>query len=516
MFDELPTEVWHFRRGDMTDLSGNLPNVSHALYCPKVLASGFEAHAKRGQTIWKNKYEFDPSAQTNRNLALPVWQLWNREGFQRVPPGTDMAQEAEWHPSLRPVLERGNVWISPGRSKMRRTDGSVENGFWFVFNLFKLDQTQAAWRLRDESEAERVKRHAGFRAAESLGILAAFISTDRMVEESYNGPQAPRRLHVRLYASRKPTAETLLNPETRPPEKPSHHEVIVQAWYGQRWSLEFMSTPLFEADSPRYRAWLVLFAGIGMTALASALVGVALRARSRQELMTEQIREARDALAAAQQEREKFSHDLHDGTIQSLYAIQLGLGHTVEKLEAEPVNARRELSAVRGELDAVIAEIRRFITPEARSDKPVDLCAVLRALVERARVSTDAKLGLHCIPEASQRLTGDQAVQFANIAREALSNSLRHAKAKQVEIELRSEQDAVALEIYDDGAGFDPKSPGQKGVGLTSMTMRAQELGGKLDIQSSSGKGTRIVLRVGVSPAERDKPEVMEEDEEEA
>src|SRR6185436_16637043 len=144
------------------------------------------------------------------------------------------------------------------------------------------------------------------------------------------------------------------------------------------------------------------------------------------------IREARDALAAAHRERQKFSRDLHDGTIQSLYAIQLGLGHTVEKLEAEPAKARREFSAVRRELDDVIAEIRRFITAEAGTDKKVDFCGVLHALVDRLRAGTTADIALRCDQGASQRLTGDQAVQLANIAREALSNSLRHAKPQHV------------------------------------------------------------------------------------
>ena len=157
-----------------------------------------------------------------------------------------------------------------------------------------------------------------------------------------------------------------------------------------------------------------------------------MRARNRLELLTEQIREARDALAAAQKERNKISRDLHDGTIQSLYAIQLGLGHTVEKLGAEPAKAGRELSSVRRELDAVIAEIRQFITAEAGPDKAVDFSAVLQALVQRAATGSTAQIAVQCDRRVSSRLTGDQAVQLANITREALSNSLRHAKPQQV------------------------------------------------------------------------------------
>ena len=246
----------------------------------------------------------------------------------------------------------------------------------------------------------------------------------------------------------------------------------IERWpvYGRRFSIYFYTTPLFEAQSPKRLAKVTMAAGLGVSFLATALVAVASRARLRQGELAEQIREARDALAAAQRAREKISRDLHDGTIQSLYAIQLGLGHTVEKLEADPAKAGRGLSAVRKELDAVIAEIRQFITVEAGPDKPVDFSAVL------------------------------------HITREALSNSLRHGKQQRVEITLRLECDTVVLEISDDGMGFDPKVRGRPGVGLASMAARAQEVGGTLEIQSSPGKGTRIVVRVPSEPTEAEWP----------
>jgi signal transduction histidine kinase len=324
-----------------------------------------------------------------------------------------------------------------------------------------------------------------------------------LAESVWNG--SPSDLGIELFSSTTQTSNTWLSISQGAPHAadPTFKAYLThrQVWpmYGSRFSIFFYTTPLFEAQSPRRLAKIAMAAGTTLTLLATALVGLAQSARLRQEQMTEQIREARDALAAAHRERQKFSRDLHDGTIQSLYAIQLGLGHTVEKLEAEPAKARREFSAVRRELDDVIAEIRRFITAEAGTDKKVDFCGVLHALVDRLRAGTTADIALRCDQGASQRLTGDQAVQLANIAREALSNSLRHAKPQHVEIALRSDRAEVALEISDNGTGFDPRAPRRAGVGLISMTERTKEMGGALDIQSMAGQGTRVVVRVPAS-----------------
>ena len=320
--------------------------------------------------------------------------------------------------------------------------------------------------------------------------------------------EAPADLVIEMFSSTNQTAETWLNISEGIPRAadPTFKAYLThrERWrmYGKRFSIFFYITPLFEAQSPRRLAKVATVAGAILTLLATALVGVALRARNRQEVLTDQIREARDALAAAQREREKFSRDLHDGTIQSLYAIQLGLGHTVEKLEVEPANARREFATVRRELDTVIAEIRQFITAEAGADKPVDFSAVLHTLVQRTGKGSDAEIVLHCDAGASKRLTGDQAVQLANIAREALSNSLRHGKPRRVTITLRSDRETVALEISDDGTGFDPLAPGRSGVGLPSMTARAREMRGTLEIQSAPGQGTHVAVRVPASSLE--------------
>jgi signal transduction histidine kinase len=313
-------------------------------------------------------------------------------------------------------------------------------------------------------------------------------------------------LGIEIFSSTNQSARTWLNPTNGLPRADTAGFTAYlthrQLWpmYGNKFSIFFYTTPLFEAQSPRRLAYIAMAAGTLLTLLATGFVAWALLARRQQEQMTEQIRDARDALAAAHRERQQFSRDLHDGTIQSLYAIQLGLGHTVQRIDTQPASARQEMAAVRRELDVVIAEIRRFITAESGPNKPVDFNAVLHALVQRAKAGTSAHIDLFCEPRASQCLTADQAVQLANIAREALSNSLRHARPQHVDLSLSSDADTVVLHVRDDGVGFDSKAAGRTGSGLTNMSERAREIAATLELNSAPGKGTRVTVRVPASP----------------
>jgi len=399
------------------------------------------------------------------------------------------------------AVQGSRLGMSDQRPVMWDANSNRITGTLYYVPVYK---PEAAEFLAVEGLTGRQNRYA--RWLHLTSVILAPVDFKGLAQSVWDG--VPSDLGMELFSSTNQMTNTWLNISEDTPRAPDPkfkaYLTHRQPWpmYGQMFSIFFYTTPLFEAQSPRRLAKIALAAGTALTLLATALVSVALRARNRQELMTEQIREARDALAASQQERNKISRDLHDGTIQSLYAIQLGLGHTIEKLDAEPVKAGSELSAVRRELDAVIAEIRQFITAEAGDDKPVDFSAVLHALVQRARTGTTAQIALHCDPGLSERLTGNQAVHLANIAREALSNSLRHGKPQRVEIALRSDRESVVMEIADDGTGFDLKAPGRSGVGLTSMTARTEEMGGTLEIQSAPGKGTRVVVRVPATLSE--------------
>ena len=94
---------------------------------------------------------------------------------------------------------------------------------------------------------------------------------------------------------------------------------------------------------------------------------------------------------------------------------------------------------------------------------------------------------------AADRLTPEQAEQLLPIAREAMSNSLRHSAARTVTLTLDVHDGYVRLTVEDDGVGFDPRTVQGHGQGLNNMQTRVRKLGGRLEVMSGPGHGTRIV-----------------------
>lgn len=504
--NELPAAIWNFRRESMTDLNGNLPCVMSALYCPRIPADEFTNHLERGLATWKNGYHFDasPGSSGQRRLALPVWHRWMREGYDAIPRGTDMAIATNWHPSLDVALGAGSAWISPGRHQIRRQNGEIETGVWFVIPIFPLDQgADTQPKALGNTAGDLTNRRWTFRRTVSTGLIAVYLSTDRMIDRAYNSTNRPVRIHARLYANREALPEALLNPGSVPPNTPRHYREIIMPWYGRRWRLEFRSTPFFEAESTRYRAWFAAGGGTAFSLLAGALIAVGLRSRFRQEHLTAEITDARDAITAAERERERLGHDLHDGAIQSLYAVQLNLRRTIENISDSAPDSARVLHDTLNHVNEVIVELRNFILT---NETPVPgrtilrLDQVLASVVQRQQTAGAPSMHLNALPSASKRLTAPQAVALAQIARTALSNAIRHSGARNIRVTLRDDLSSVTLGIDDDGIGFDASHAGVAGVGLRTIRERAAELGARLTIDSRPGVGTCITVALQCRP----------------
>lgn len=198
---------------------------------------------------------------------------------------------------------------------------------------------------------------------------------------------------------------------------------------------------------------------------------------------------------AVLQERERIAQDLHDGSIQSLYAVSLALEDGEELMHSDPVAASQRIEHAIESIHGTIAEIREFITgldPEARV--PVDLPAELAELADAFERSTLIEVALSA--DASISLDADETLQLVQLTREAMSNVARHAEATSLRVDLASRHGSVRLSIIDDGRGFDTSASQRPGHhGLTNMHARAEALGGSLAIQSGPG-GTSVVFEM--------------------
>jgi signal transduction histidine kinase len=219
---------------------------------------------------------------------------------------------------------------------------------------------------------------------------------------------------------------------------------------------------------------------------------------------------ARRRLAASREsERLRLARELHDGPVQDLLAISYQLAeHRAEPagpasrtpesdamLDAE----RQRVLAVVGQLRGVIGELR----PPGLAE--FGLPAALRGYV--TGLVRDVDDGVPAIAleldEQTAELPESLAVTIYRIVQEALRNSMRHAQAHQITVELRREPDTVRLEIHDDGRGF--RVPGrlnelaQAGhFGLVGLAERVEQADGEISVTSSPDAGTTIAVRVPI------------------
>jgi signal transduction histidine kinase len=209
------------------------------------------------------------------------------------------------------------------------------------------------------------------------------------------------------------------------------------------------------------------------------------------------------------EERERIGKDLHDSVIQAIYAVGLSLDDVPEIMDEEPEEARRRVERAIDGLDQTIRDIRNFIfgLRPALLDG-VDLVEGLAALADEFRVNTMIDVELRAGPTVSAPVIGvDRTVELLSIAREALSNIARHARATRAELVVEPAPEIAGLEITiaDNGSGFDPVAARGLGhQGLRNMRTRAIGIGATLAVDSRPGAGTRIIVRVPGARAEED------------
>ena len=191
------------------------------------------------------------------------------------------------------------------------------------------------------------------------------------------------------------------------------------------------------------------------------------------------------------EERERLMLELHDGCIQSIYAIGLTLEKCRTLLEKEPPRAERAIADAEASLNLVIQELRAFISGEQPA--PYD-AEQFMAEIERLIPESGPRFTLDVDRNLIARLSPEESAHLLRIAREAISNIVRHANASSASLALRRQGDAVRLEVSDDGVGI-PKARGTRtGLGLHHIQARARKLRGRAQVLPMPEHGTRIAV----------------------
>lgn len=236
----------------------------------------------------------------------------------------------------------------------------------------------------------------------------------------------------------------------------------------------------------------------------------------------EQARNLREQQAALE-ERARLARELHDAVIESLYSMSVLSGAWRRQIEAGRQEPRVEQIA---ELDGLVRQALREIRLLVYELRPSELeseglIGALSRRLEAVEARAGIKVSLTVMDEEGRRhpaqsldramlrvhrLPVDVQLALYRITQEALNNILKHSEATSVDITIRLDETTFALEIVDDGRGFDVDSPAAlDGFGLAGLRERAQQLGGTFHLESAPGRGATIrVLNIPCRPAGRD------------
>ncbi|HEX6844288.1 MAG TPA: GAF domain-containing sensor histidine kinase [Actinomycetota bacterium] len=194
------------------------------------------------------------------------------------------------------------------------------------------------------------------------------------------------------------------------------------------------------------------------------------------------------------EERERIAKELHDGVIQALFAVGMGLQGAAATTMDRDLATRLE-NAVE-DIDRTIRDLRNYIfglRPGILADRQLD-----QALHELCR-AFEEKTGILAVAEVDDDVAAELAsvaADIVQIVREALSNIGRHANATTCRVSLKRHPDGGAvLEVDDDGDGFDIAAA-DTGMGLANLRDRVSAMGGRFDLRSVSGEGTTVVAHL--------------------
>lgn len=201
---------------------------------------------------------------------------------------------------------------------------------------------------------------------------------------------------------------------------------------------------------------------------------------------------------AVLEERNRLARELHDSVTQQLFSMTLTSQAARTQLERNPQRVAAQLERLQETSTAALAEMRALILqlrPPALRDQ-----SLVAALQQHAQLLAQREgISITLSVSGDERLARGVEQPLYRIVQEALNNVFKHANAKNVEVSLEFATHQLRVRVVDDGQGFEPTAtaPGaNRQIGMLSMRERAAEIGGTMDVYSTPGTGTEVVVTV--------------------
>lgn len=194
---------------------------------------------------------------------------------------------------------------------------------------------------------------------------------------------------------------------------------------------------------------------------------------------------------AALEERQRLARELHDSVSQALYGITLGTHTARTLLNRDPARVAEPLDYVLSQAETAMTEMRALIFELRPESLETD---GLVAALSRQGAALHARHGIAVSTELGDEpdLPLKVKLELYRVAQEALHNTVKHARAKQVNVRMQWNAEGLLLEVCDDGVGFDATTSFPGHLGLHTMRERITRMGGILQVESAPGQGTRI------------------------
>ncbi len=211
--------------------------------------------------------------------------------------------------------------------------------------------------------------------------------------------------------------------------------------------------------------------------------------------------------AAQEQEQQRIAKDLHDGLGPLLSVVKLRLMALQNSLMQPTPLQTEDIEASQRLLDTIVREVRSIAhNMMPGSLETLGLAAALDDLVRSVMQTNDIRLLLH-VHNLHERLEASVEISLYRIAQELITNTLKHAAAAQMTIQLVRHENSCVLMAEDNGCGFfvevSETAEEQHGMGLSNIHSRTDALGGIVHLDSTPGRGTTVTIEIPIAPSER-------------